>query len=199
MVLWSRREAPEVREDEYDTFSLSVFEPSSTGRISLPSDASMSVRAGLRVRGSSSSGFPKKPYRLESWDPIDSANVDMDISLLGMPPEADWVLLSPLVFDRGLIRNALMYRLSNEIDRYAPRTEFAEVFVAESGEAVGLDDYAGIYVIVERIERDRDRVDLTKIALTDTAHPRSPEATFSKRTALVLMTADSTAAPVAAF
>jgi hypothetical protein len=97
--------------------------------------------------------------------------VDLDVPLLGMPPEADWVLLSPLVFDRALMRNALMYTLSNRMGRYAPRTRFAEVFVAERGEPLGMDDYQGVYVVVERIERDADRVDIARLGPTDVVLP----------------------------
>jgi len=171
IVLWSQREAPEVKTDVYSNFTLSVFEPPAGGRVQWPSDATLSVRNGLRVRGSSSSGFEKKPYRLEAWDPIDPGNIDLDIPLLGMPTEADWVFLSPLVFDRALMRNALIYRLSNAMGRYAPRSRFAEVFVAEFGEPVGLDDYVGVYVILERIERDAERVSLTRLDPTDVALP----------------------------
>jgi len=171
VVLWSQREAPVVKSDVYNTFTLTVFEPPVGGRVEWPADASLSVRSGLRVRGSSSSGFEKKPYRLESWDPVDPANVDLDITLLGMPAEADWVFLSPLVFDRALIRNALIYHLSNAIGRYAPRSRFAEVFVAELGEPVGPEDYVGVYVILERIERDADRVAITRLEPSDLALP----------------------------
>jgi len=171
VVLWSQRAAPTTKLETYEKFTMSVFEPPQGGRIDFPSDATLSVRSGLRVRGSSSSGFEKKPYRLESWDPIDPLDVDMDVELLGMPAEADWVFLSPLVFDRALMRNALIYQLSNNINRYAPRTRFAEVFVAEWGEVLGLDDYKGVYVILERVERDADRVALTRLEATDIALP----------------------------
>jgi len=171
IVLWSQRDAPVVKTDTYTHYTLSVFEPPDGGRAQWPSDANLSVRNGLRVRGSSSSGFEKKPYRLEAWDPVDSGNVDLDISLLGMPAEADWVFLSPLVFDRALMRNALIYRLSNAMGRYAPRSRFAEVFVAEYGEAIGTDDYVGVYVILERIERDADRVQITRLEPNDLSLP----------------------------
>jgi hypothetical protein len=95
----------------------------------------------------------------------------MDVALLGMPEEADWVFLAPLNFDRAFMRNALIYQLSNSIGRYAPRTRFVELFVAERGEQVGLDDYVGVYVVVERIERDAERVQFTKMLPTDLKPP----------------------------
>ena len=170
-VLWSEGSAPVTKREEYNPYSLSVFEPQAHGRTSLPSNATLSVRAGLRVRGSSSSSFDKKPYRLEAWDPVAIDETDLNIPLLGMPADADWVFLSPLVFDRAFMRNALMYELSNNVGRYAPRTAFVEAFVAERGETVGLDDYVGIYVVVERVERNPDRVAITQMASTDVEHP----------------------------
>jgi len=171
VVLWSADEAPTVKSEIYSRFTLSTFEPAVGGRAELPGEATLSERSGLRVRGSSSAYYEKKPYRIEVWDPLAVADVDLDVPLLGMPTEADWVLLAPLAFDRALMRNALMYALSNHLGRYAPRTRFAEVFVAERGEPVGFDDYQGVYVVVERIERDTDRVDVARLGPTDIALP----------------------------
>lgn len=171
VVLWSEGAEPTFKTEDYDRFTLSSFEPPKGGRVELPGDATHSVSAGLRIRGSSSSGFEKRPYRIETWDPHSRGGVDLDVPLLGMPADGDWVFLSPLVFDRALMRNALMYALSNAIGRYAPRTRFAEVFVADRGEPVGLDDYRGVYVVVERIERGSDRVAITPLQPTDTMLP----------------------------
>src|SRR5687767_4034313 len=52
----------------------------------LPQYAGLS---GLRLRGQSSQGFPKAPYAFETWD---EAGRDLDIPLLGMPADSDWVL-----------------------------------------------------------------------------------------------------------
>ena len=168
VVAWSQEGAPTERREVYDAFTLTVVEPAPE-RASLLAEPALSVRSGLKVRGSSSSWYPKKPYRIETWGPLDDE--DMDVALLGMPAEADWVLLAPLDFDRAFMRNALVYDLSNRIGRYAPRTRFVELFVAEDGEDVGLDDYVGIYVVVERIERDAERVPITRLEPTDLALP----------------------------
>jgi hypothetical protein len=169
VVLWSFEDAPVYKTEVFSQFTLSVFEPGPAGRVQWPALADLSVRAGLKIRGSSSAGYPKHPYRLETWAP--DADLDADVTLLGMPEEADWVLGAPLDFDRAFMRDALIFALSNAIGRYAPRTAFAEVYVAEDGETVGLDDYVGIYVVTERIERDADRVDVTPLLPTDLTDP----------------------------
>jgi hypothetical protein len=168
-VLWTTEEAPEVKSEVYTPFSLNVFEPAAGGSVSWPGVASLSTRAGLHVRGSSSAGYPKHPYRLETWQA--DADADRDVVLLGMPAEGDWVLGAPLDFDRAMMRDPLAFALSNAIGRYAPRTRYVELFVAELGESVGLDDYVGVYVATERIERDADRVDVTPLLPTDVALP----------------------------
>ncbi len=171
VTLWTPGTAPVDKSEDYTTFALNVFEPDATGRVTFPTDASLSVRAGLKVRGSSSAGAPKKPYRLETWHPTQPINADQDVSLLGMPSESDWVLLAPLTHDRALMRNALIYQLSNDVGRYAPRTRFAEVFVVDNRGSLGPDDYVGVYVVMERIERDNNRVPITQLLPTDVSLP----------------------------
>jgi hypothetical protein len=169
VVLWSEGKAPTFKDDVYTAFSVSTFEPPVGGRATWPATATLSARAGLKIRGSSTAYDPKHPYRLETWGPLDDD--DQGVVMLGMPSEADWVLGAPMDFDRAFMRDALMFALSNDLGRYAPRTEFAEVFVAERGERVGLDDYVGIYVITEHIEQGPDRVDIAKLLPTDVAEP----------------------------
>ncbi len=168
MVLYTEDAAPSSRDDDYTTFALNVFEPGKD-RAAIVGEATLSTPAGLKVRGSSSSGYPKHPYTLELWGAA-SAD-DRDLELLGMPAESDWVLYAPLNFDRALMRNALIYRLSNEVDRYASRTAFAEVFVTERGAAVTLDDYVGVYVVTERVKRGEERVDITNLGPDDLESP----------------------------
>ncbi len=168
-VLWSNEAAPVVKTEVFSRFTVSTFEPDFSGRTTWPANAALSTRAGLKIRGSSSAGYPKHPYRLETWRA--DADLDTDVVLLGMPEEADWVLGAPLDFDRALMRDPLMFALSNAIGRTASRTEFAELFVAELGETVGMDDYVGVYVFTERIERDADRVAITPLLPTDLAEP----------------------------
>ena len=47
---------------------------------------------GIEFRGASSQGFPKKSYRLETWD---ENNEDINVSLFGLPEEEDWILHGP--------------------------------------------------------------------------------------------------------
>lgn len=53
------------------------------------------------------------------------------------------------------MRNVLAYKLSNEMGRYTSRTKFCELYINE--------EYLGVYVLMEKIKRDGDRVDISKL------------------------------------
>lgn len=112
---------------------------------------------GIELRGSSSQSFPKKPYGVETWA---SPNTDTSVSLLGMPAESDWVL-NATYSDKSLMNNALSYYLFNQFGWYASRTRYVELFV--NGE------YLGVYILMEKIKRNRERVNIAKLTTTDTA------------------------------
>ncbi len=167
LVLSSPRSLPESKAD-LTSFSLQVHTPGDDGRTQLQTPA-QDLRAGLKVRGSSSAGYPKKPYALELWSAED--NQDQADSLLGMPAESDWVLLAPLNFDRAMMRNALTYQLSRDVGRYAPRTRFVELFAVGGNGELDAEAYKGVYVLVERIKRDTERVDIQEMGPQDNSLP----------------------------
>ena len=135
---------------------IAIIEPGEDGRARLDGEFDLTTRGGLHVRGSSSSGFAKKQYRVEFWD---EQNEDLKQSVLGMPREADWIFYAPNQFDRALVSNPLMYDLSNQIGRYATRTRWVEMYLNRSG-TVSSSDYVGVYAIIEVIEAGDDRVDV---------------------------------------
>jgi hypothetical protein len=168
-VLWSSSDpVPPSKTEEYASFSLATFDAAATatdGMNRWPGAATASTRAGIRIRGSSSASFPKRPWKVETWGPL--RDEDDKVSLLGMPRQSDWVLLAPLDFDRTLMRNSLAFALSNDIGRYAPRTRHAEVFVVGEGASVSMAHYVGIYEVVEQIKPDPARVAITRLKPTD--------------------------------
>ncbi len=112
-------------------------------------------KIGIEIRGHSSQMFDKKQYGIELRDVNGD---DVKVALLGMPEEADWVLNASYI-DRSLLRNVLTYKLSNDLGRYASRTRYCELVL--NGE------YRGIYIIQEKIKRDKNRVDIKKMSKTD--------------------------------
>jgi hypothetical protein len=138
---------------------LAIFEQGD-GRSSLVNAPDLATRAGIKIRGSSTAGRPKPSLGIETWNEADD---DKNISPLGMPAESDWVLWGPYNFDLALMRNPLIYELSNQVGRYAVRTRFVEVFLNTGGGSLGYADYFGVYALMEKISRDEDRVDVERL------------------------------------
>lgn len=111
---------------------------------------------GIEIRGSTSAGYPQKPYGIETRTESGANN---NVSILGMPPENDWVLLSNFN-DRSLIRNTLAFNLFEKMGNYSIRTSLCEVLVDSA--------YKGIYVFGEKLKRDNNRIDIAKLLSADT-------------------------------
>jgi hypothetical protein len=112
-------------------------------------------KIGIELRGSSSQFFPKKPYGFELHD---EQGAGVSFPLLGMPSEEDWIL-NATYDDKSLMRDALAYKLGRDLGRYAPRTRYCELIM--NGE------YQGVYLLVEKIKRDKERVDISKLDDTE--------------------------------
>lgn len=112
----------------------------------------------IERRGSATGNYPKGNYRFETQD--EQGN-NLNVSLLGMPEENDWILYGPYTDDPSLIRNVLAYRWSMAMGRYASRVRFCEVVLN--------GDYQGIYVLMEKIKRDKNRVDISELDADDLA------------------------------
>ena len=108
-------------------------------------------RISIEIRGSTSQSFPKKQYGFETQKSDGSNN---NVSLLGLPSENDWILSAPYS-DKSLIRNILAFKLSETLGNYASRTKLCELFLN--------DEYMGVYVLTEKIKRDENRVDISKL------------------------------------
>ena len=111
---------------------------------------------GIEIRGAISQLlYEKKSYGFETWD---ATNTAVSKSVLGLPAESDWILYGPYG-DKTLIKNVLAYQFSNNIGRYAAKTAFVEVEIN--------GDYKGLYVLMEKLKRDKNRIDIKKLATTD--------------------------------
>ena len=108
-------------------------------------------KINIEIRGSSSAGWSKKSYGIETQNE-DGSN--RDVSLLAFPEENDWALYAPY-YDRSLLRNVLSFKLANELGWYATRTKYCELVLN--------GDYMGIYVLMEKIKSDKNRVDIARL------------------------------------
>jgi spore coat protein CotH len=117
-------------------------------------------RINIEIRGSTSQLLEKKPYGLTTLKSNNTSN--NNVSLLGMPAENDWILNS-LAFDPSCIRDYLSYNLSRQIGNYASRTVYCEVVIN--------DEYKGLYILQEKMKSNENRINILKIAKTDTTLP----------------------------
>lgn len=108
-------------------------------------------KIGIELRGSSSQSFPKKQYGIELQD---ENGEGISASILGLPEEEDWILFAPYN-DKSLMRDMLAYQLGRTLGGYAPRTKYCEVVLN--------GNYQGVYLLIEKIKRDKNRLDINKL------------------------------------
>ena len=106
---------------------------------------------GIETRGKSTEMFPKKAYGVETRD---SAGQNLDVPLLSLPEENDWILYAPYT-DKSMLRNAVTFNLARKMGTYHSRTRFCEVVLN--------GDYKGVYILMEKIKKDQNRVDIATL------------------------------------
>jgi len=110
---------------------------------------------GIEDRGSSSLMFEKKSFNVETRT---STGTNLNVSLLGLPAENDWVLYAPYS-DKSLMRNVLAYQMGNLTGRWSPHTRYCELYIN--------NEYRGVYVLIEKIKRDNNRLNLASLKPVD--------------------------------
>ncbi len=133
----------------------------------LTDDIHVQGRSHSNYRGQSSIRFPKRQFGVRLLDEDDE---NRNVSILGMPSENNWIMHAPWD-DRTLMRNAVAYRLSRDMGHYAPRTRFVELFKHDGDGPVDMSHYHGVYMFVERIKWDDNRVDISKLNENDNQEP----------------------------
>ncbi len=127
-----------------------------------PAYLNYSGNIAMERRGSTSQWFFDKPSYgfITITSSIGSAKTNQ--KLLGMPAEHDWTL-GNLAYDPTLMHDFLTFQLSNELGLYAPRERYCELVIDGT--------YRGLYLLGEKIKRDKNRVDVTELLPTDNAEP----------------------------
>ena len=79
----------------------------------------------------------------------------IESEMLDMPPEREWMLLS-MENDKTLLRTYLGFEVSNAIGmKYTPSARYVELFIN--------GDYKGTYLLTEKVEISKNRLDIDKI------------------------------------
>lgn len=118
---------------------------------------SYQFQVGIETQGYTSSGGDKPNYDVEIQN---AAGVDTSISILGLPAESDFVLKSCYT-DEYMMKDPLTFAMSNRMGFYAPRTRYVELVVN--------NQYAGLYILMEKVKRDSNRVSIAKLTPNDTS------------------------------
>jgi hypothetical protein len=158
-----------VPDREFQDSSFTVYDVDpTTGMSSLAGPADLSTLSAQHRRGKSTYSQPKLNLRIELRDTV---GADASHPLLGMPSESDWILYAPWTIDRAMVRHSLMYDLSRQMGRWAPRTRYVEVYSNYDGGDLTASDYVGVYVLMEVIKRDDNRVDIDELTPTQSSAP----------------------------
>jgi hypothetical protein len=110
-----------------------------------------SGKASIRYRGQSSMMFPKKGYALDTKH---ADGEDFNFPLLGMPSEHKWVLLANYN-DKTLLRERFTYEIGRQMGHYSVRSVYVELVID--------GNYRGLYLLTERIKRDKNRVNISDL------------------------------------
>jgi hypothetical protein len=109
----------------------------------------------IRAQGSSSVMWPKRSFRVTL---INAFNQHTDAALMGLPAHEDWIFKA-LYQDKSFLRDDLAFKIYNEMGHYSSRSRFFELVI--DGE------YRGVYQLLEKIKRDPQRVNISKLSTTD--------------------------------
>ena len=155
-------------ERTYQNAFATLHEIGKDGRSRLLEIPSLTHEIGMRLRGASTSAVDKTNYRIEFRDEFGE---DRNVRWLDLPAESDFSLWSPWIWDRTMLRSAFIFELGRQLDYYQPRTRFVEVFADTDGDGLSMSDYMGIYVVMETIKVDEDRLDIASLRRSDLSAP----------------------------
>lgn len=114
-------------------------------------------KIAIEIRGSTSQQYPKKSYGLETRDSIGG---NLNVALLGMPKDNDWILYGAYP-DKSLMRNEFTYTAFGKMQPWSPRYVYCELVIN--------NQYVGVYTLLEKIKIDDTRVDIATLDQDDNA------------------------------
>lgn len=108
----------------------------------------------IKYRGNSSIEFEKKQFGIKMLD--DKGN-NRKVNCMGMGASNNWILNVSMI-DMSLIRNYMSYNLGSSMFPNTPECKYCEV-IFKDGNGY---KYQGLYLMMEKIERDKNRVNIGK-------------------------------------
>ncbi len=118
-------------------------------------------KAIMNHRGSTSADMVKKPFAFRTCKKNleNGAAKKGNFALLNMPEEKDWILYASYG-DKSLMRNKLAMDLYYAMGYWQTDLKFVELFID--------NNYRGVYLMMEKITRDKNRVSVAKDEDTNT-------------------------------
>ncbi|MDL2288091.1 CotH kinase family protein [Oscillospiraceae bacterium OttesenSCG-928-F05] len=147
--------------DPYVAGSLRILDSGGLNR--LGDEAAVVTPMRLKRRGNSSMFHEKGHYLLKT---VTESGGDRMLPLLGMAPEAEWVLNGSNA-DSSLMRNYLAYRIAAQVISFTPNAKYCEVLYHENGAY----HYEGVYLLTESIRQGEGRIDIPDYKSTDPFPP----------------------------
>lgn len=137
-----------TKRDIYQS-GMMCIEQTGAGGVKLLEDIAIEIA----VRGNSTSGADKKPYKFRFVDNADGTNNKKEV--LGMAAHHKWNLLAN-AYDKSLLRNAVALKFASQLTGLDYTPDFKFVDVVLNGE------YVGNYMLTERVEIANERVNIQK-------------------------------------
>jgi uncharacterized repeat protein (TIGR02543 family) len=109
------------------------------------------ITGGIRLRGNSTRGYPKKPYRIK---------FDKKQSLFGLEKAKSWVLLADYL-DPSALHNYTAFSLANEMPGLAFTPSPHKVNVYLNG------NFAGLYTLCEQVQENEGRMNIELDEITE--------------------------------
>jgi hypothetical protein len=118
-----------------------------------PEKTVLDQSASLRIRGDTSKGYIKTPFKLNLLaKKRKKKSVEKKISLAGLRKDGDWIL-NPSYIDKSFIRD----RLANDL--YAILANPEKVVDSAFIEVIWNNSYQGLYTLNERIDKQQLKLD----------------------------------------
>ena len=138
--------APILDKDNYVTATVKIEDLDKY----FSSEVQFNSTAGIKGRGNSTWGMPKKPYRIK---------LDNKASLLGMSTHKDWALLANYL-DKTLLRNITAFEISRIADMsWTPASISVDYYLNGT--------YQGVYALTEHVKVSDERLDMKLVKPTD--------------------------------
>jgi len=138
-----------------------------TGRADITGPEHFAGVAQIKYRGESTYGT-KRNIAFEFQDEY---GMDKEVSVLEMPAESDWIITGDKL-DCTLLKKNISFHWFQGMGHWAPRLRYVEMYINDNGGATSEDDYKGIFMLMEKIKRDDNRLDIGRL---DALHDSEPQ------------------------